>query len=110
MLDAWHKGKLSFHRLVDLVSSAPARTFGLESKGSLAPGSDADIVLLDLDREWVIDNDSVLSRIGWTPYDGRSVKGAVNRTMVRGVDVWIDGDVVGTPGHGRLATPNRTES
>jgi dihydroorotase len=110
MLDAWHQGKISFHRLVDLVSVAPARTFGLKDKGSLVPGSDADIVLLDLDRDWVITNDSVLSKIGWTPYDGRAVKGAVARTMVRGADVWIDGEVVGTPGHGKLAAPNRMES
>lgn len=110
MLDAWHKDKISFHRLVDLVSSAPARTFGLANKGTLAPGADADIVLLDLDREWTITNDAVLSKIGWTPYDGRAVKGAVARTMVRGVDVWIDGEVVGTPGHGKLAAPGQRES
>ena len=105
MIDAWHEGKISFDRLVDLVSVAPARVFGLDRKGSLAPGSDADIVLLDLEREWTITNDSVLSKIGWTPYDGRSVRGAVVRTLVRGTDVWVDGVVTGEPGHGKLAKP-----
>lgn len=105
MIDAWHTGRISFGRLVDLVSTAPARVFGLNRKGSLAPGSDADVALLDLDREWTITNDSVLSKIGWTPYDGRTIRGAVARTMVRGTDVWIDGEVVGRPGHGRQVRP-----
>ncbi len=105
MIDAWHRGRLSFPRLVDLVSTAPARVFALPRKGSLAPGSDADVVLLDLERRWTISNDSVLSRIGWTPYDGREVVGAVIRTMVRGSDVWIDGRVVGAPGHGNQVVP-----
>jgi dihydroorotase-like cyclic amidohydrolase len=91
--------------MVQLVSETPARVFGLANKGSLSAGADADIVLLDTDREWTITNDSVLSRIGWTPYDGRSVKGAVVRTLVRGTDVWIDGRVVGKQGHGKQAIP-----
>ena len=104
MVDAYHQGKLGLDRVVDLCATAPARAFGLDRKGSIAPGKDADIVLLDLDREWTITNESVLSKIGWTPYDGRTCKGAVVRTMVRGTDAWIDGSVVGTPGHGRQAT------
>jgi len=105
MIDAMHEGKISLPRLVDLVATAPARVFGLDKKGTLAPGSDADIVLLDLDRKWTITNDSVLSKIGWTPYDGRTITGAVDRTLVRGVDVWVDGEVTGEPGHGKHATP-----
>lgn len=109
MLDAWQKGKISLPRLVDLVATAPARIFGLDQKGRLAPGSDADIVLVDPSREWTISNESVLSKIEWTPYDGRRVKGAVIRTLVRGEDVWVDGEVVGKPGHGRLASPRKQE-
>ncbi len=105
MIDAMHRGRISLPRLVDLVATAPARVFGLDSKGTLAPGADADIVLLDTTREWTIANDSVLSKIGWTPYDGRTVTGAVDRTLVRVTDVWVDGEVVGEPGHGTHATP-----
>jgi dihydroorotase len=105
MVDAWHRGSISFPRLVDLVSTAPARRFGLDQKGTLAPGADADIVLLDVDREWTITNESVLSKIGWTPYHGRKIRGAVNRTLVRGTDVYANGQVVGAPGHGKQARP-----
>ncbi|HEY5685870.1 MAG TPA: dihydroorotase family protein [Acidimicrobiia bacterium] len=109
MVNAWHEGKLSFPRLVDLVSTAPAEVFGLPGKGTLAPGSDADITLLDLDREWTITNESVLSKIGWTPYHGRTIRGSVERTLVRGTDVWAGGEVVGRPGHGKLVTPSESE-
>jgi len=105
MIDAMHDAKISLPRLVDLVATAPARVFGLDKKGTLSPGSDADIVLIDTEREWTITNDSVLSKIGWTPYDGRTIRGAVDRTLVRGTDVWVDGEVVGGPGHGKHATP-----
>ncbi|MGF1664912.1 MAG: dihydroorotase family protein [Acidimicrobiia bacterium] len=105
MIDAVHNGHITFDRMVDLVSTAPADVFGLEQKGRIAVGCDADIALLDVDREWEITNESVLSKIGWTPYHGRTIKGAVVRTLVRGTDVWVDGEVTGQPGHGKLAIP-----
>lgn len=101
MLDAINRGRLTLERVVDLTSTAPARIFELENKGSLTPGSDADIALVDLDRKWTITNEVVQSKIGWTPYHGRSLTGAVVRTLVRGTDVYVDGEVVGVPGHGK---------
>lgn len=110
MVDAWRNGKMSLSRLVDMVSSAPAAVFGLERKGSLAPGNDADIVLLDPERQWTITNESVLSKIGWTPYHGRKITGAVIRTMVRGSDVWRDGQIAAESGYGRHVTPTTKET
>lgn len=107
MLNAWRDGHISLERVVELTSQVPAQVFGLTQKGTLAPGADADIALVDLDRRWTITNDSVLSKIGWTPYDGREIQGAVTRTLVRGTDVWVDGEVTGTPGHGKQAIPTR---
>ena len=104
MLDAVHRGKLTLERVVDLTSAAPARIFGVDRKASLAPGSDADIALIDLDRTWTISNETVESKIGWTPYHGRTITGAIARTLVRGVDVYVDGKVVGAPGHGKQVT------
>lgn len=105
MVDAWRSGRISLARLVDMVSTAPAQVFGLDRKGALVPGMDADITLIDPNREWTITNESVLSRIGWTPYHGRRIQGAVVRTLVRGRDVWVDGEIVGAPGYGRQVTP-----
>ncbi len=104
LLDAVHEGRLSLARCVDLTSAAPARIFNIDKKGSLAPGSDADIVLVDLDRPWTITNEAVESKIGWTPYHGRSGTGSVVRTLVRGTDVYANGEVTGLPGHGKQVT------
>jgi dihydroorotase len=104
LLDAVNKGELTLQRVVDMVATNPARDFGLEGlKGSLRIGADADVVVADMDRSWTITNDGVLSKCGWTPYDGRTVSAAIERTYVRGNEVYGDGKVVGTPGQGRLA-------
>ncbi|HXG40577.1 MAG TPA: dihydroorotase family protein [Candidatus Limnocylindrales bacterium] len=106
LLDAAHRGRLSLERVVELVSTAPARIFGLERKGRLEVGADADLAIVDLDRELEIRDEIVLSKNGWTPYAGRRVRGTVEWTLVRGRVVYEDGHVVGEPGWGRQARPS----
>lgn len=105
LLDAVHRGKLSIERAVELTAEGPAQTFGLENKGRIAVGSDADIAIVDLKQAWTITDDTVESRIGWTPYNGREIVGQVDRTYVRGIEVYREGEVVGVPGTGKQATP-----
>ncbi len=103
-LDAVVRGELTLERVVDLMATNPARHFGLAgTKGSLLPGYDADMVIADLDAPWTITNDGVLSKIGWTCYDGRACAASIERTYVRGREVYADGKVTGEPGLGRLA-------
>jgi dihydroorotase len=104
-LDAAVRGRLSLERVVELVATAPARAFGLGSKGRIEVGCDADIAIVDLDAELEIRDDIVLSKIGWTPYAGRRVNGVVETTIVRGAVVYEDGAVTGQPGWGRQARP-----
>lgn len=104
LLDAVARGQISLERVVDAVATRPAQAFGLsETKGDIKVGLDADLVVADLTQRWTIHNQDVLSRCGWTPYDGVSCQGQIQATLVRGVPVYADGHVVGTPGHGRLA-------
>lgn len=104
MLDAVNKGELDLQRAIDMVAHIPAAKFGLEGvKGSLTIGADADIVIADLADEWTITNDGVLSKIGWTPYDGRTISARIQRTLVRGVDVYVGDEVVGDRTFGKLA-------
>jgi dihydroorotase len=105
LLDAVNQGKLTLERVVSLVATRPAEAFGLVgSKGAIQVGADADLVIADMSAPWTISNDGVLSRCGWTPYDGRRITASIERTFVRGTEVFADGTVVGQPGHGRLAT------
>lgn len=106
-LDAASAGRISLERVVGATATEPARVFGLRHKGRIEVGFDADIAIVDLDREWTITDDIVLSRIDWTPYAGRAVRGAIDRTLVRGAVVFEDGQVTGSQGWGRQARPER---
>lgn len=105
LLDAAVSGRISLERVVELTATAPARTFGIGRKGVLEVGRDADIAIVDLDATLEITDDIVLSKNGWTPYAGRTVRGVVETTIVRGQVVFEDGRVVGEPGWGRQARP-----
>jgi dihydroorotase len=106
VLDAVGKGLLSLERAIDAMAFQPAKKFGLEGvKGQIAVGSDADLVIADLNSPWTITNDEVLSRCGWTPYDGREVSAHIDTTLLRGEPVFDNGKVTGTPGQGRIAVP-----
>lgn len=100
MLDHVHAGRLSLHRLVDLTSAGPARVFGIERKGRVAVGFDADLTLVDLKAQRKITNRWIASKAGWTPYDGLAVTGWPINTVVRGQVVVQDETLVGRP-HGR---------
>lgn len=105
-LTAVNEGKLSLDTLVRITSYNPARLFGVyPRKGVLQPGSDGDIVIVDMDREETITNETTYTRVGWTPYHGRKVKGAPVYTIVRGKVVMENGKVTGKPGDGEFITP-----
>ena len=102
-LTAAQEGKISLERVVEATSTAPARIFGIEKKGDLVMGHHADLVLVDLEREYEIRDADVLSLTGWSPYAGRKVRGKPVRTIVRGKTVFKDGVVVGEKGWGKQA-------
>jgi dihydroorotase len=109
LLDLVNQGKLPLDRAIEVVCSRPAEVFGLkQTKGVIAPGADADLVVADLDGAWTITNDSVLSRCGWTPYDGRECSVSIERTLLRGQEIYADGKVTGAPGQGRMARAEET--
>jgi dihydroorotase len=105
LLDASHAGHITLERIADSTATTPARVFGLGDKGRLEVGADADVAIVDLDAEFEITDDLVLSKCGWTPYAGRRVRGAVTATISRGEVVYADGTVTGRPGRGRHARP-----
>jgi allantoinase len=92
--------------LGQLVSARPAERFHLPHKGHIEPGFDADLCLVDLDAENVLDEADLRYRHRHSPYVGRRFRGCVVRTLVRGQTVWRDGAVVGTPS-GRPVRPER---
>lgn len=100
MLDHVNAGRLSLHRFVDMTSAGPSRLFGIVQKGRIAVGYDADLTIVDMKRQGTITNDWVASRAGWTPYDGVTVTGWPVGTIVRGLTVMWQGELV-TPSQGQ---------
>lgn len=85
LLDAALRERITLADLARVYAEAPARRYGLfPRKGGIAPGGDADLVLVDPRTETTLRDDDVLSRAGWTPYAGRRVRGGHVLTLLRG--------------------------
>jgi dihydroorotase len=100
MLDHVNKGRLSLMRLIDMTSAGPARLFGIAGKGRIAAGYDADFTIVDMKRRVTIQNRWIASRCGWTPYDGKDVRGWPVGSIVRGRRVMWEGELT-MPGQGQ---------
>lgn len=104
-VDAVLRDWLPLPRMAAALSKIPAQIMGLSQKGALAPGKDADFVLIDPDREWVVDEQRLHSKAGWSPFHGRRLRGIVRNTFLRGRLVAVDGDLVGLEPSGRWVRP-----
>jgi allantoinase len=97
-------GRLSLSQFLRASSENAARRYGLfDRKGSIAEGKDADLVLVDPEASWVVDQEQFLSKGRLSPFNRRKFDGAILRTLVRGTEVWNrEHGLIGVPGHGRL--------
>ncbi len=94
-------GRLSMQQIVNLLSTGPAKEFGLyPKKGTLKVGSDADIVLFHPELPWQINKDTIHSASGYSVYDGMDVNGKVLMTILRGRIIMGDGIYLGINGDG----------
>ena len=101
-----NKGRISLVRLTQILSENPARIFGLyPKKGTIAIGSDADILVLDPNREFTITPENQHSNVGYTLYGGRTILGWPELTLQRGHPVLQDGEIVAQPGEGQFLQP-----
>lgn len=94
MLTAVHQGRLSLDDLVARMYTNPKRIFGL-------PDQPQTWVEVDPDAVWEIRAENLHSRCAWTPYEGRQVRGRVQHVVLRGCEVYRDGQVLAQPGYGR---------
>jgi allantoinase len=100
-----HDRALPLERVTALVAGAPARRFRIRGKGSLERGMDADLALVDPDQRFTLSASDLHQRYPQTPYVGHSFRGAVRRTIRRGVTIFNDGRITATTG-GRLIRPS----
>ena len=109
MLDAGHHGRgLALEQVAALCAGGAARRLRLPGKGRIEPGADADLALVDLGGETALSAETLLHRHPHSPWAGRTLRGRIARTLVRGTTVFADGRVAGPPA-GRLVTPENPE-
>jgi len=106
LLDEVNKGRITLERLVEVTSVNGAKIFGFyPRKGAILPGSDADMIICDLEREWTITSEKVYTKCQLNPYHGRKIKGKVTHTILRGEVIMKEGEVMGKPGYGKFIAP-----
>lgn len=97
LLDHVAQGRMTLARFVDLTSAGPQRLYDIAGKGRIALGYDADLTIVDLNARRRIENSWIVSKCGWTPFDGMDVTGWPIATVVRGNIVMRDDALVGPP-------------
>jgi len=96
-------GRITLAQFVALTATNPARIHGLyPRKGTIAPGSDADLAIWDTGLERVVAQADLHDAMDDSPFEGRAVTGWPVTTIARGEVVWHEGQVAGEPGRGRF--------
>ncbi|HEY0142787.1 MAG TPA: dihydropyrimidinase [Thermoanaerobaculia bacterium] len=97
------QGRISLNRFVEITSTAAAKIFGLfPRKGTIAVGSDADIVIFDPEEEMTISAKTHHMNVDFSCYEGMTVRGVTKTVLSRGVVVIEEGEYVGREGHGEF--------
>lgn len=102
MLNAVNEGMLSLKDVVVMMCENPTKIYPVHNKGYIREGYDADLTVLDMDLEKTVKNENLYTKCGWSPFNGRKLKGWPVMTFVRGRLGMKDGKVIETEGlHGK---------
>lgn len=94
LTEGYFKRKVSLRKIVELTSTNPAKRFGLQTKGTIAEGFDADIVIVNLNETFTLKAEDLFYRHKHSPYVGQTYNGKVKITIVNGEIIFEDGDIV----------------
>ena len=103
MLTQVNKGRMPWGRLIQILATKPAEIFQL-NRGFIKVGSAADLVIVDMKKEYKIDSSKFYSKAKYSPFDGQKVKGKPIKTFVNGRLVYDSGEIVAEPGSGTILT------
>jgi dihydropyrimidinase len=111
VLNGAAKGKISIKKAIKSISENPARLFGLyPEKGSLMPGTDADIMVFSPDKTWQIKHSSLNMNLDYSPYEGLEIKGKNTMTLFRGNVIYSnENGWLGKKGQGRFILRKKTD-
>ena len=94
MIDHVNNKKLTLNQLIQLMCENPCRIFGIKNKGFIKEGYDADLTIVDMNKEVTIKNEMIASKCGWTPFHNYKVKGFPVGTIINGILVMSDGKIL----------------
>lgn len=94
LLDFYHQGKLSLEDLVQKTAHNTATCFQVENRGYIREGYWADFALVDLNKDYTVTKDKILSKCGWSPFEGHTFKSSIEYTLVSGNIVYEDNRIV----------------
>ena len=102
MLNAYNEGKVKLEMIQKLMSENPARIMKISKRGKLEEGYYADVIAVDLDKEWIVGvDDTIESKCGWTPYENWKLKGKNVLTIVNGKVVYQNNKFNDNLGNGK---------
>ena len=102
-MESFIRKQIDAHRFVEIVSTNPARMFGLwPRKGTIAVGSDGDLVVWDPEKETVLSAKTHHMKVDYNPYEGRKVTGGAAKVLSRGEVIVDGGKFVGKKGRGKF--------
>jgi dihydroorotase len=91
MLELYHRGLISLEKIVEKMCHNPAILYRIKNRGFIRPGYAADLVLVDLNSPWQVDQSNILYKCGWSPMEGQSFLSRVTHTFVNGELVYENG-------------------
>lgn len=95
LLTAVHEGRLTLNDVLERCAHAPRRIYGI-------PEPEDTYIEVDVDAHYELRHESMLTKVGWTPFAGRRVQGKVTRVVLRGDEVFVDGQLLAAPGSGKV--------
>ena len=93
MLELAMEGRFTYEKVVDKMAHKPAELFHIDRRGYIRPGYYADLVLIDPNKSWTVSKENILTKCGWSPFEGYTFHHAVDTTWVNGEIVWQDGQI-----------------
>lgn len=94
MMDFYHRGLITKERIVEKMCHNPSILFRIRDRGYIEEGMKADVVLVDPNKEYVIERQDLFYKCGWSPLEGRSMRGKVTHTLVNGEVKYKDGKII----------------
>lgn len=93
MLELAMESRFTYEKVVDKMAHKPAELFHIDRRGYIRPGYYADLVLIDPNKTWTVSKENILTKCGWSPFEGYTFHHAVDTTWVNGEIVWQDGQI-----------------